>query len=89
MGYDGVVNPYTYLLAWRRAADADLGFDLGAWKAPPGEAPPPAAVLLLYEDISTVGGLALEEFASFFALPDFGEGPAGPTIVEAAPGFEG
>jgi murein DD-endopeptidase MepM/ murein hydrolase activator NlpD len=89
MGYDGVVNPYTYLLAWRRAADADLGFDVGGWQPPPGQAPPPAAVLLLYEDISTVSGLALEEFASFFELPDFGEGPAGPTIVEAEPGFEG
>jgi murein DD-endopeptidase MepM/ murein hydrolase activator NlpD len=89
MGYDGVVNPYTYLLAWRRAADADLGFGAGGWKPPPGQAPPPAAVLLLYEDISSVSGLVLEEFASFFELPDFGEGPAGPTIVEAEPGFEG
>jgi murein DD-endopeptidase MepM/ murein hydrolase activator NlpD len=89
MGYDGVVNPYTYLLAWRRAADADLGFGAGGWTPPPGLAPPPAAVLLLYEDISSVSGLVLEEFASFFELPDFGEGPAGPTIVEAEPGFEG
>jgi hypothetical protein len=89
MGYDGVVNPYTYLLAWRRAADADLGFGAGGWKPPPGQAPPPATVLLLYEDISSVSGLVLEEFASFFELPDFGEGPAGPTIVEAEPGFEG
>jgi murein DD-endopeptidase MepM/ murein hydrolase activator NlpD len=89
MGYDGVVNPYTYLLAWRRAADADLGFGAGDWKPPPGQAPPPATVLLLYEDISSVSGLVLEEFASFFELPDFGEGPAGPTIVEAEPGFEG
>ena len=89
MGYDGVVNPYTYLLAWRRAADADLGFGAGGWKPPPGQAPPPAAVLLLYEDISSVSGLVLGEFASFFELPDFGEGPAGPTIVEAEPGFEG
>ena len=89
MGYDGVVNPYTYLLAWRRAADADLGFGAGGWKPPPGQAPPPAAVLLLYEDISSVSGLVLEEFASLFELPDFGEEPAGPTIVEAEPGFEG
>src|SRR6266540_1347958 len=28
-GYDGVVNPYPYLLAWKR--QTDLSFDVGAW----------------------------------------------------------
>ena len=36
LGYDGVVNPYSYLLAWRRVADAT--FDWGAPEAGRGAA---------------------------------------------------
>ena len=42
MGYDGVVNPYAYLAAWRRLED--VGF--GAWQPASGSAPQAGAVLL-------------------------------------------
>ena len=39
-GYDGVVNPYPYLLAWRKLAD--ISFSVSGWKPAPGKAPPAA-----------------------------------------------
>jgi murein DD-endopeptidase MepM/ murein hydrolase activator NlpD len=84
-GYDGVVNPYPYLLAWK--GQTDLSFDVGAWSPPGGKAPAPAAVLLEAEDISTMSGLDPAAFSTLLDMgPLFGEGPAGPTIVEAKPG---
>jgi murein DD-endopeptidase MepM/ murein hydrolase activator NlpD len=81
-GYDGVVNPYPYLLAWKR--QTDLSFDVGTWSPPGGKAPVPAAVLLEAEDISTMSGLDPAAFSTLLDMgPLFGEGPAGPTIVEA------
>jgi hypothetical protein len=85
LGYDGVINPFPYLLAWRRLLDAS--FDI-SWRPPPGKAPAPGAVLLLAEDISTISGLAGEGYARVLAPFDFGEAPPGPKIVTAAPGFE-
>jgi murein DD-endopeptidase MepM/ murein hydrolase activator NlpD len=86
MGYDGVVNPYPYLLAWRRLAD--LPFDVSAWQPPGGKANAPGAVLLQADDISTLSGLDPAAFGALLdAGPLFGEGPPGPKIVEAAPGF--
>ena len=68
-GYDGVVDPYPYLLAWRRLQDVALTAGTG-W-APPVEptarAPEPAAILLQSSDISTASGLepgALERAAA-------------------------
>ena len=86
LGYDGVINPYSYLLAWRRVADAT--FDWGAVK--PGQAPAPGLVLLQAEDISPASGLDPEALAEAFAMPElFGEGlPSGePAIVGAEPGL--
>ena len=69
LGYDGVVDPYPYLLAWRRLEDVALTAGTG-W-APPAAAtataPKPAAILLRASDISTASGLepgALERAAA-------------------------
>jgi murein DD-endopeptidase MepM/ murein hydrolase activator NlpD len=59
MGYDGVVKPYPYLLAWRRLQDVSLAAGHG-W-APPvppsAQAPRPGAFLLGATDISSASGL--------------------------------
>ncbi len=59
MGYDGVVKPYPYLLAWRRLQDVSLAAGSG-W-APPvplsAHAPRPGAFLLGAVDISSASGL--------------------------------
>jgi len=84
-GYDGVMDPYPYLLAWKRLTD--LSFDISGWSPPGGKAPPPAAVLLEADDISTMSGLDPGAFSTLLDEgPLFGEGPPGPTIVEAKPG---
>ena len=61
-GYDGVVAPYPFLVAWRRAQD--VSFDAGRAYLPldgplgrPGVAPPAGAVLLEADDISGTSGL--------------------------------
>jgi murein DD-endopeptidase MepM/ murein hydrolase activator NlpD len=84
MGYDGVINPYPYLLAWQR--QADISFDVSGWTPPQGKARPPAAVLLQADDISGVSGLDPSAFATLLDVgPLFGEGPTGPTIIETQP----
>jgi murein DD-endopeptidase MepM/ murein hydrolase activator NlpD len=59
MGYDGVVKPHPYLMAWRRLEDVDFA-QVAGW-APPvslsGNAPKPGAILLSSTDISTADGL--------------------------------
>jgi hypothetical protein len=88
MGYDGVIDPYPYLLAWRRLADAQ--FDATSWSPPGKKAPPPAAVLLQADDISTFSGLDPAGFEGALTNePLFGEAPPGPKILYAAPGFAG
>jgi murein DD-endopeptidase MepM/ murein hydrolase activator NlpD len=86
LGYDGVVNPYEYLLAWHQVADR--AFDWGSPDA--GEAPPPATVLLQSEDISTASGLDPDALTELLELPAFlGEPEAAraPTVVGAGPGL--
>jgi murein DD-endopeptidase MepM/ murein hydrolase activator NlpD len=81
MGYDGVLNPYPYLVAWRRLDD--LAFDLG--QAPAGKAPQPGAILLQAEDISSASGLDPGGLARVLASPLlFGEAPQADT---SSPGF--
>jgi hypothetical protein len=88
MGYDGVVDPYSYLLAWQRLDDAS--FPTSGWTLPGRKAPPPAAVLLQAEDISAYSGLDPTAFEELLGGgPLFGEAPAGPKIVYAEPGFAG
>ena len=59
LGYDGAVNPYTYLLAWQHLEDVDFA-QVAGW-APPvsatSSAPKPGAILLSQTDISTADGL--------------------------------
>ena len=59
LGYDGVVNPFPYLSAWRRLED--VTFAAGRGWAPPvpanATAPRPAAFLLGSTDISSASGL--------------------------------
>jgi len=60
LGYDGVVAPYSILLAWRRADD--ISFSAGRIYAPAGRAgsrqlPSPGAVLLEADDIAATSGL--------------------------------
>jgi Peptidase family M23 len=88
MGYDGVIDPYPYLLAWQRLDDAS--FDATGWTPPGQKAPPPATVLLQADDISSFSGLdpaGLEGVLT--GEPLFAEGPPGPKIVYATPGFAG
>jgi murein DD-endopeptidase MepM/ murein hydrolase activator NlpD len=61
LGYDGVVAPYPFLVAWRRADD--VSFAAGRVYVPSGAGPgapalpPPGAVLLQAEDIASLSGL--------------------------------
>jgi len=59
LGYDGVVAPYSILLAWRRAQD--ISFAAGRIYVPTGPGsttlPPPGAVLLEADDIAATSGL--------------------------------
>jgi murein DD-endopeptidase MepM/ murein hydrolase activator NlpD len=59
LGYDGAVNPYTYLLAWQRLQDIDFA-QVAGWAppiSPTSTAPKPGAILLSQTDISTADGL--------------------------------
>ena len=70
-GYDGVVAPYEYLLAWRRVED--IFFPAGAGWAPPATAgstaPKPGAIVLQVSDISTASGLRPGSVARAFVAP--------------------
>jgi murein DD-endopeptidase MepM/ murein hydrolase activator NlpD len=58
LGYDGVVNPTSYLLAWQHLQD--VAFAGGQAWAPGhslGNAPKPGAILLAANDISSADGL--------------------------------
>jgi murein DD-endopeptidase MepM/ murein hydrolase activator NlpD len=59
MGYDGVVNPTTYLLAWQKLTDVPI-VGVAGWAAPiasASRAPKPGAILLQMTDISSASGL--------------------------------
>ena len=58
-GYDGVIPPYRYLVAWQRLSDVAIT-GVAGWAAPiaPGaSAPRPGAILLHVSDISAASGL--------------------------------
>jgi murein DD-endopeptidase MepM/ murein hydrolase activator NlpD len=58
-GYDGVVAPYPYLVAWQKLSDVAIT-GVAGWAAPiaPGaRAPKPGAILLQVSDISRASGL--------------------------------
>jgi len=76
MGYDGVVNGFPYLSAWRRLQD--VSFAAGRGWAPPvppaATAPRPAAVLLGSTDISTASGLEPGSLERALVAPVSSEG---------------
>jgi hypothetical protein len=76
MGYDGVVSPYTYLLAWRRLQDIQFpnGTGWAPLPAPGATAPRPGAVVLQVSDISTASGLKPGSVARAFVAPAQAEG---------------
>jgi murein DD-endopeptidase MepM/ murein hydrolase activator NlpD len=58
LGYDGAVNPTTYLLAWKHLQDVSFaGGDAWAPLHSLGNAPKPGAILLTVSDISSADGL--------------------------------
>jgi murein DD-endopeptidase MepM/ murein hydrolase activator NlpD len=58
LGYDGAVNPTSYLLAWKHLQDVSFaGGDAWAPLHSLGNAPKPGAILLTASDISTADGL--------------------------------
>ena len=78
-GYDGVIAPYPYLVAWRRAQDVSFAdgrvYVSDAGGLPRVGAPAPGAVLLQVADVSQTSGLvpgALER-----ALRGGAQGPPG------------
>ena len=59
LGYDGAVNPTTYLLAWEKLEDVPI-VGVAGWAAPiapESRAPRPGAILLQVTDISSASGL--------------------------------
>ena len=75
-GYDGVVNAFPYLSAWRRLLD--VSFAAGRGWAPPvpaaATAPRPAAVLLGSTDISSASGLEPGSLERALVAPVSSEG---------------
>ena len=58
LGYDGAVNPTSYLLAWKHLQDVSFaGGDAWAPLHSLGNAPKPGAILLAATDISSADGL--------------------------------
>jgi murein DD-endopeptidase MepM/ murein hydrolase activator NlpD len=61
LGYDGVIAPYPYLVAWKRAQDVPFTdgrvYVSDKNGLPRGGAPPPGAVLLQVSDVSQTSGL--------------------------------
>ena len=75
-GYDGVVSPYTYLLAWRRLTDIQFP-DGSGWAPTPtagATAPKPGAIVLQVSDISSASGLRPGSIARAFVAPAAAEG---------------
>ena len=76
MGYDGVVSPYPYLVAWRRVQDITFPDGTG-WAPIPAagaSAPRPGAIVLQVSDISTASGLRPGSIARAFVAPASAEG---------------
>jgi hypothetical protein len=78
LGYDGVVNPYRYLLAWERLED--VRFIAGATWTPSlaqaSNAPTPGAFLLSSRDIASANGLDRREIRQVLDLQPSAETPS-------------
>jgi murein DD-endopeptidase MepM/ murein hydrolase activator NlpD len=79
LGYDGVVNPFAYLNAWRHLED--VSFAAGRGWAPPvpanATAPRPGAFLLGSTDISSASGLEPGSLERALVAPVSAEGDGG------------
>ena len=89
LGYDGVVNPYEYLVAWNARRDSS---PVGA--AAPLAVPPPSAVILGGQDIASASGLDPGAVEQAYEAPLFLGATAGftlptarPVLFPAQPGF--
>jgi hypothetical protein len=76
LGYDGAVDPTSYLTAWEHVQDIDFA-QVAGW-APPisatSSAPKPGAVLLSQTDISTADGLDPESLRQALKQPGKSDG---------------
>jgi murein DD-endopeptidase MepM/ murein hydrolase activator NlpD len=88
MGYDGVVAPYTYLLAWRRLEDIQFpdGTGWAPMPAPGSNAPRPGAIVLQVSDISIASGLKPGSVARAFVATAAAEGDGALVRAFAPPG---
>jgi murein DD-endopeptidase MepM/ murein hydrolase activator NlpD len=89
-GYDGAVDPTTYLERWRRAPN-DVRFEAAADRIasaqPTGSAPRPGAVLLGETDISSASGLDPRSLRRAVMSPAT-EGEGGPLLPRLQPPAE-
>jgi murein DD-endopeptidase MepM/ murein hydrolase activator NlpD len=95
LGYDGVIDPYPYLVRWRQARDLALDVTSAPARTGATQAPEAAATLLTTDDVSTASGLVPGALEQALALPLLGQGGEGslvpavrPLLVGAAPGFD-
>jgi hypothetical protein len=60
LGYDGAVDPTTYLESWKRIRTLPFAITAGWAPSPPGvvKAPEPGAMLIGATDIASSAGLA-------------------------------
>ena len=76
MGYDGVVNAYPYLGAWRRLED--VSFAAGRGWAPPvppnATTPRPAVLLTRFDRLSSASGLEPGSLERALTVPVSAEG---------------
>ena len=72
LGYDGAVEPYDYLLSGRRLEEVHFAAAAGWAPAPnaAATAPPPGAMLLSAQDISSANGLDPESLARALEQPE-------------------
>ncbi|HKB21152.1 MAG TPA: M23 family metallopeptidase [Gaiellaceae bacterium] len=76
LGYDGAVNPTSYLMAWQRLQDIDFA-QVAGWAppiSPTSSAPKPGAILLSQTDISTADGLDPESLRQALKQLDKSDG---------------
>jgi len=85
LGYDGAVDPTSYLTAWKRLEDLPITA-IGTWTAVPApnaRAPKPGAILLQVSDISSASGLDPGSLRRAMA-PVSAEGDGGLLRLDAA-----
>jgi murein DD-endopeptidase MepM/ murein hydrolase activator NlpD len=82
LGYDGAVDPTSYLLAWKRVQDLSFNTAAGWLPAAHANAPKAGAILIQSTDISSASGLDPESLMRALS-PSATEGEGGPLLPEA------